>query len=542
MALNEQDSQMSIDDLVKDYMKFALNEYEDIISESNTDVHVVYDALYESIDTWLKENNIKTIDENVFEDAKKTFDKTFLEHLNAELNEDEEDDSFNEALDEAIEDFIKESKKETDEDDDSDDDEDDDSNDDEDSDDKKNDDLDEAIKEFIKEHTATEENCEDDEECDEDEEDDEDDDDLEDLDEIATKHKITKTQSIIDKRKRATDPKYKLSRRKTERKRAARGGRVVDRKLSKSLKKSFKKGFGKRWESEFDSKFNELDTIMEDGINTEELAGILTEQVDIHKEAIQESISEAVKEIPTFGSLNEEESKTLVENFSKLISENIDQAINSITESLLEKVEQYKEDVITPYYNQHINEYIETELLPAVNENVNDYLDFIINSRIEEIMESGMILKSRDSLQLENFRDKLLGLIEDDLQIMPEQEDAYISLENKCKQLSKTLHEDKVEQISSKRQINILENQLWLEKNMPYTLSEATREKVRTQMKNSFKLSFNEFETAAKQLFKECNRNPELKESTLDSEQSKKKQITDSIVERTLQFMNKRSV
>ena len=93
-----------------------------------------------------------------------------------------------------------------------------------------------------------EDNCDDDD-CDDDncgkkDDDKEDDDDVDEA--TMVKHKISKIQSVLDKRKRETDPKFKMSRRRTLMKAAARGGRVINKKLSKSLKKSFRQGFGKR--------------------------------------------------------------------------------------------------------------------------------------------------------------------------------------------------------------------------------------------------------------------------------------------------------
>ena len=70
----------------------------------------------------------------------------------------------------------------------------------------------------------------DDDDEDPDKDDDKDDGD-DDVDEAAllTKHKITKIQSVLDARKRATDPAWKMSRRRTLMKQAARGGRVVNK-------------------------------------------------------------------------------------------------------------------------------------------------------------------------------------------------------------------------------------------------------------------------------------------------------------------------
>ena len=398
--------------------------------------------------------------------------------------------------------------------------------------------------------------CNDDEcnEDDEDEDDEDDDSDSEDededeegdddLDEALTKHKISKTDSIIAKRKRATDPKYKLSRRRTLKKVEARGGRVVNKKLSKALKKSHKMGFGKRWESEqLDTYLDRIDDVLKEATyDKEDLVKRLISQVKTHKQAIQESLNEAMQNTTAFGTLNEAESASLLESFTELLSENIDRAVSSITDSLLTEMENYKDDVIVPTYSQHINDYIEKELVPAVNEDVNRYLDYVINERIDEIMESGKILKSRKTTQLEAFTENLLDLIEHDLKFIPEQEDGYIDLENKYNLTSKALHEARVQRIKAEQKAQSLENELWAEQNMPSSLSEAAKEKVRENLKLLEAEDTEEYITEAKKIFNDSLHNPNQYINIAESENKKKKTINESIVERTLQFMQKKSV
>ena len=578
MALKAK-SMGAIKELVRAYIENCITESSKDLIANKLASDQLYNSISESINEWLDLHKAEYINEDT-EDPQSVLTPEFLETTfnsvyNKVMSVMEADDSDSDCNDDECnedDDEDDDSDSEEDDDDDEDDDDEDDSDseeddDDDDSDSEEDDDDDEdddskkkevkedqrilnSIVESIlnenddsdsKDEDDSDSKDEDDDSDSEDEDEDEEGDD--DLDEALTKHKISKTDSIIAKRKRATDPKYKLSRRRTLKKAEARGGRVVNKKLSKALKKSHRMGFGKRWESEqLDTYLDRIDDVLKEATyDKEDLVKRLINQVKTHKQAIQESLNEAMQNTTAFGTLNEAESASLLESFTELLSENIDRAVSSITDSLLTEMENYKDDVIVPTYSQHINDYIERELVPAVNEDVNRYLDYVINERIDEIMESGKILKSRKTTQLEAFTENLLDLIEHDLKFIPEQEDGYIDLENKYNLTSKALHEARVQRIKAEQKAQSLRNELWAEQNMPSSLSEAAKEKVRENLKLLEAEDTEEYISEAKKIFNDSLHNPNQYNVT-ESENKKKKAINESIVERTLQFMQKKSV
>lgn len=415
--------------------------------------------------------------------------------------------------------------------------------------------VDEIINELLEACKKESDDCDSDDKKDDCEKNDGSDDEM---DESASmvKHKISKIQSVLDKRKRETDPKYKMSRRRTLMKMAARGGRVVNKKLSKSLKKSFKQGYGKRWESKEDI-FNieegisnifesdckddvEGDDVTPEKDNKKKLAKKMSEKAKEQKEAIEESMREVLKSVPSFGTLNEEESNTLSESFISLLSENVDKAIVSITESLLDEMEDYKNTVIIPSYNNKVNQYLNEEVIPSMEADVDDYLDYVVNEKLDEIMESGKIYKSRDSIQLESFRDKLLNLIEENLHIVPEQEDALIAMEKRCESLTESLKTANVEKIKARNKAVQLENELWIEKNIPDDLSDAGEEKLRLQLEDIEYTTHDEFVKKANSIISESESNSKSKINEQHETVPSKKEETEDIVTRTLNFMKHR--
>lgn len=382
------------------------------------------------------------------------------------------------------------------------------------------------------------------------------------LDEASmVKHKISKIQSIIDKRKRETDPKLKASRKRTLMKIDARGGRVVNKKLSKAMKKSYKQGYGARWESEefFDKVHAGIDSVLyesdcsdadekkpvegndvEPEAGKKKLAKKLAKEAKIQKEAIKESAKMTLSASGVFGTLNESESSELVESFVEVLSENLDKATEAITESLLESTEQYVTDIVIPEISGKVDRYISEEVLPELEKNVSDYLEYVTEEIATDLKDSGKIIKSRDSQQLESFRDKLLKLIESDLQIIPEQQDAMVVLENKCETLTKFLKEGQVERIKLQNKLDELENQIWLEHNLPSGLSEATSEKLKDRLNVLEYDSHSDFILKATKVIKEALANTTIKRGSVVEEQGTTKQKSDTdIVSRTLSLLNK---
>ena len=400
----------------------------------------------------------------------------------------------------------------------------------------------------------------DDKDDDKDDADDDKDDDKEPTDEAAlTKHHITKIQSVIDARKRATDPQYKLSRKHTLMKQAARGGRIIDRKLSKALKKSYRTGFGKRWEGcdratlrdgikkAFDNEGcdNEgCDGLEGPNVNPKEkVAKKVKEIAKIRKEAVAESVKEMLSEIPSFETLEEAETEKLTESFSNLLLDKINSSVDNVTDDILEELDNFINEEVIPDYTQKTESYIMDEVFPAMQADVSDYLDYVIEAKLDEIMESGKIYKSAKSIQLEDFTEKLLDLIKEDLQIYPEQEDAVISLEKKVSVLEQSLYDAKVQKVKAVHSMKDLQDELWMEKNIPNGLSEAAKETLQKSLNElSTQTDTHElFEEQAKDIVGTyIKSHGRIVENVQPQPKQKPEKPEADIVQRTLVFMAKR--
>lgn len=397
----------------------------------------------------------------------------------------------------------------------------------------------------------------DDDKDDKDDKDDDKDDDKEPTDEAAlTKHHITKIQSVIDARKRATDPQYKLSRKHTLMKQAARGGRIIDRKLSKALKKSYRAGFGKRWEGcdratlrdgikkAFDNEGCDNDGLEGPNVNPKEkTVKKIKEIAKIRKEAVAESVKEMLSEIPSFETLEEAETEKLTESFSNLLLDKINSSVDNVTDDILEELDNFINEEVIPDYTQKTESYIMDEVFPAMQADVSDYLDYVIEAKLDEIMESGKIYKSAKSIQLEDFTEKLLDLIKEDLQIYPEQEDAVISLEKKVSVLEQSLYDAKVQKVKAVHSMKDLQDELWMEKNIPNGLSEAAKETLQKSLNElSTHTDTHElFEEQAKDIVDTyIKSHGRIVENVQPQPKQKPEKPETDIVQRTLVFMTKR--
>lgn len=397
----------------------------------------------------------------------------------------------------------------------------------------------------------------DDADDDKDDKDDDKDDDKEPTDEAAlTKHHITKIQSVIDARKRATDPQYKLSRKHTLMKQAARGGRIIDRKLSKALKKSYRAGFGKRWEGcdratlrdgikkAFDNEGCDNDGLEGPNVNPKEkTVKKIKEIAKIRKEAVAESVKEMLSEIPSFETLEEAETEKLTESFSNLLLDKINSSVDNVTDDILEELDNFINEEVIPDYTQKTESYIMDEVFPAMQADVSDYLDYVIEAKLDEIMESGKIYKSAKSIQLEDFTEKLLDLIKEDLQIYPEQEDAVISLEKKVSVLEQSLYDAKVQKVKAVHSMKDLQDELWMEKNIPNGLSEAAKETLQKSLNElSTHTDTHElFEEQAKDIVDTyIKSHGRIVENVQPQPKQKPEKPETDIVQRTLVFMTKR--
>lgn len=340
---------------------------------------------------------------------------------------------------------------------------------------------------------------------------------------IPNKHKISKMQSIIDARKRRTDPNVIRSRKRTLMKRAARGDRVVNKKLSRSLKKTFSKGFGKRWEDDEEPK--DIDTKKVNDSDEEdetitpnkeemkaELAKKLAKKAEACKESISDSIEYALNESELFGSLNEDESASLREFVKKHLLESADKQVEFISKHLLEATDEYVEQELIPSMNEHVEEYINEEVIPEIKKDVDEYISYVAEDVSESLHKQNLIVKSKSSVQLESFRDKLLTLISEELNIIPEQEDIVHKLESKLTEANEMIQSERIKKIEYRNQIEESEKAIYLLKRFSeFNISEATRERIINKLdendisENEYRsgYSLDEFKSATDALIKE---------------------------------------
>ncbi len=261
-------------------------------------------------------------------------------------------------------------------------------------------------------------------------------DDEDDEEEIEEGHMSAKAKRLAAKYRRSASGKKAIARHK---KKASRAGYKVDKKLSRIMKKAAK----------------------------------------TRREAVEENALLSIEQSGSFGSLNESESNEI----ANII---VDGSLKFIEESEARIVEAITEDVDT---------YIESELIPSlvkqfenyqnevVRESLNDQIDAYLNTVAEEIVEdlsrNGLLVKSSKSAQLEEFSEKLLGLIKSDLNIIPEQEDMVSRLEKEKGALRKSLDESAHEKAKMKRRVTDLSRDNFKLSHSGYAqLSENAKDKL----------------------------------------------------------------
>lgn len=393
---------------------------------------------------------------------------------------------------------------------------------------------------------ACEKNEDDDEDDDEDSSDDEkdkehsDDDDEDDEDPcdeaVATKHKISRIQSMLDKRKRKTDAAYKHSRKLTLMRQKARGGRIINRKISKGVKKTLRKGFGKRWEdgtSEEPKVFEDYDKMPaskkkyghisdadheEGDVNPDDhevtpdndkdkkqLRKCMHHCAEVRKEAVKESLEESFKDIQAFGTLNESDSNELKEAFIDAVVNGINENSKILSEELITEAQNYINEEVIPQLQEDVEGYIADEVIPSLNEDIEQYLDYMAEEMATDMKNQTMIVKSPKTAQYEAFEEKLLGLIKESLQIIPEQEDALVVSESKNEALKNKLDAAITEKVKAKMELKEAEKAIWVQSVTPKNLSEAGIESLYDKISDINESDMNRFKTEVMKIINESS-------------------------------------
>ena len=86
-----------------------------------------------------------------------------------------------------------------------------------------------------------------------------------------------------------------------------------------------------------------------------------------------------------------------------------------------------------------------------------------------------------------------------------------------------------------------LENNLWIEKNMPKNISEAKEEKIRAELENIVSEDHDDYVKQAKRIIDECTSSSNTTETKINENvENKKEESKDNdIVKRTLEFMRR---
>jgi hypothetical protein len=115
-------------------------------------------------------------------------------------------------------------------------------------------------------------------------------------------------------------------------------------------------------------------------------------------------------------------------------------------------------------------------------------------------------VRSKQTENLNEFTNDLLNLIKKKLQILPEREDAIEVYENKVKQLSEMVSEEKVRRIKIKDKLMEAEKELWIYRNIPEYLSESKKDSLKVALSNlDESLDFDKFIVRATKLINEIS-------------------------------------
>lgn len=214
----------------------------------------------------------------------------------------------------------------------------------------------------------------------------------------------------------------------------------------------------------------------------------------LRRESIEEQLTEAMKDMEVFGTLNESESATIKTLFTESVVKFLDESETKIVSALTEEFEGYVSSEIVPSIVDTFDTAYVPEIVESLNKNVEKYLQFVAEDIASTLSEKNLIVKSEKSLQLEDFTSELLGMIKTKLQIIPEQEDAMLVLKSRVDQLKDQLDESIVEKVKLKNALDEAKKEQFLLSGILSDLSEAKKEKFLEYVHDElFEMDYSDF-------------------------------------------------
>ena len=214
----------------------------------------------------------------------------------------------------------------------------------------------------------------------------------------------------------------------------------------------------------------------------------------LRRESIEEQLTEAMKDMEVFGTLNESESATIKTLFTESVVKFLDESETKIVSALTEEFEGYVSSEIIPSIVDTFDTAYVPEIVESLNKNVEKYLQFVAEDIASALSDKNLVVKSEKSLQLEDFTSELLGMIKTKLQIIPEQEDAMIVLKSRVDQLKDQLDESIVEKVKLKNALDESKKEQFLLSGILSDLSEAKKEKFLEYVHDElFEMDYSDF-------------------------------------------------
>jgi hypothetical protein len=252
----------------------------------------------------------------------------------------------------------------------------------------------------------------------------------------------------------------------------------------------------------------------------------LNKLCNLHVKALEEHISDSLKNSPivTMGVLNESQSNEIKVLVSEAVKEMADLSITSLKEDMINTCEAYvNEEVIPSILDTFDKKYIPL-IKDSLTEEINEYVTYAAKTIASNLSDKNLILKSRKTMQLENFENELLGLIKDKLSIIPEQEDELNKLEERNAQLRENLQNANIEKVKMKNKILELRMENYVISHMPESLSESFKEKLLGYVDEVLMESCTDMDTFKAEFRKACNEAEEAEqEEKIENEDSMKK-------------------
>lgn len=196
--------------------------------------------------------------------------------------------------------------------------------------------------------------------------------------------------------------------------------------------------------------------------------------------ALSESIEAGLANSPLtkLGTLNEAQSKEL----SALVSESVKEMASNVTKQLKEEMVTECEEYVNAEVIPSILESFDNKYVPKMKEemaeSVDKYINYVATQIAEDLNSNGLLVKSRKSVQLEEFSESIISLIKEKLTIIPEQENEMDRLIKRNDDLKTSLTEAKVEIAKMANRITDLRKENYVISALPENLSEATKEKL----------------------------------------------------------------